>query len=126
MNRHSQGVSMNWVWVLIPLTALSIPIIAIISGVIEKYIKSQERQANLMSEEMMSEIMALRDASEQQRQIYEQRIANLEAIVTTQAWQNKASQALPSSDQRYPMPDLEELKNLSNEKKVAILAEKLK
>ncbi len=117
---------MNWVWVLIPLTALSIPIIAIISGVIEKYIKSQERQANLMSEEMMSEIMALRDASEQQRQIYEQRIANLEAIVTTQAWQNQESHALPGSDQRYPMPDLEELKNLSNEKKVAILAEKLK
>lgn len=117
---------MDWIWILIPLTALSIPIIGIVSSVIEKYIKAQERQANLMTEEFMIEMTALKDASEEQSKMYEQRIANLEAIVSAKAEQNQQVAALPSGEQRYAMPDLEKLKDLSDDEKVAMLVEKLK
>lgn len=115
---------MNWIWVLIPLTALSIPIVAIIAGIIEKYLKAQEKQANLMTEEFIAEMSALRDEFQKQRGIYEQRLANLEAIVAAQAGAVEQGRALPSSDQRLMMPDLSN-KTLSNDEKVARIAQKL-
>ena len=117
---------MDWVWVLIPLTALSIPIIAIISSVIGKYIKVQERQADLMTEEFMSEMIALREAFEEQRELNEQRFARLEAMAKSKGEQNQQAPALPVAEERYPMPDLTKSEDLSDAEKAAILAEKLK
>lgn len=116
---------MGWIWILIPLTALSIPVIAIISGVVEKYIKAQERQANLMTEEFIAEMTALKDASEVQSQMYEKRIANLEAIVSSMG-QNQEMPALPIPEERYAMPKIEQKKDVSNDEKVALMVEKLK
>lgn len=115
---------MGWLWILIPLTALSIPIIAILSSVIEKYIKAQERQANLMTEEFIAEMTALRDDYAERSKVYEQRIANLEAIVAAQAGKSQPGHALTDSDNRYQMPDLREVE-LGNDEKVALLARKL-
>ncbi len=117
---------MDWIWVLIPLTALSIPVIAIISSVVEKYIKAQERQANLLTEEFIAEMTALKDVSEVQNRKYEQRIANLEAIVTAMAKQNQQTRALLTADQQYVMPRLQEQKDLSTDEKVAVMVEQLK
>lgn len=114
---------MNWVWVLIPLTALSIPIVAIIAGIVEKYLKAQEKQAHLLTEEFIAEMTTLRDEFQEQREVYEQRIANLEAIVTAQAGEGRA---LPDVDRRLVIPDLQGAKNLSDHEKVALLARKLK
>ncbi len=116
---------MGWLWILIPLTALSIPIIAILSSVIEKYIKAQERQANLMTEEFIAEMTALRDEYAEQSKLYEQRIANLEAIVAAQAGEVQQGRALPDSGKRYQVPDLRDITELSNDEKVAVLARKL-
>ena len=116
---------MGWIWILIPLTALSIPIIAILSSVIEKYIKAQERQANLMTEEFMDEMMALKESSEEQRKMLEQRIANLEAIVSAKAEQGQLMPALPVADERHAMPDLTAQKELRNDEKIAMLVEEL-
>lgn len=114
---------MGWIWILIPLTALSIPIVAIIAGIVEKYMKAQEKQANLMTEEFIAEMTALRDEFQEQREVYERRIANLEAIVTAQAGEVRA---LPEADRRMMMPDLQSTKDLSDREKVALLARKLK
>jgi len=116
---------MGWIWILIPLTALSIPIFAIGSSVVEKYIKSQERQANLMTEEFMAEMMAFKEEAEAQQQMYEERIAKLEGMVSANS-ETEQAHALPAADKRYPMPDLEDLKDLSDKEKVAVLMEKLK
>lgn len=117
---------MSWIWVLIPLTALSIPIIAIISSVIEKYIKAQERQANLVSEELIAELAALKESQEEQKINYEKRIANLEAIVSAQASRNQDTRALANNETRYPMPDLSSFQKLKDDEKVALLAKELK
>jgi hypothetical protein len=118
-----EGDTMGWIWILIPLTALSIPIVAIIAGIVEKYMKAQEKQANLMTEEFIAEMTALRDEFQEQREVYERRIANLEAIVTAQAGEVRA---LPEADRRMMMPDLQSTKDLSDREKVALLARKLK
>ncbi|MCA9838448.1 MAG: hypothetical protein KC422_16140 [Trueperaceae bacterium] len=112
---------MDWIWVLIPLTALSIPIIAILSKVLENYLKAQAQQNTSLSEDALAEMMMLRDKLAEQ----EERIANLEAVVTAQPWQKQQTNALPNSEQRYAFPDLEGYKDMSNDEKTAILAKKL-
>ncbi len=115
---------MGWIWILIPLTALSIPIIAILSNVVEKYIKAQERQADRMTDELLAEMKALKDAFAEQRELYEKRFANLEGNASAQAEQNQ--QALPSVEERYLMPDLTRTEDLRDDEKATMLAEKLK
>ncbi|MEM6430907.1 MAG: hypothetical protein AAF708_16845 [Deinococcota bacterium] len=110
----------DWIWVLIPLTALSIPIINILSKSFERIIKLQGHQAGPAVDELTADVASLKDAVEQQRQYYEQRIANLEAIVIAQAEQTPQSPALPLADERYRVPDL------GNDEKVATIAEQLK
>lgn len=113
---------MGWVWVLIPLAALSIPIIAILSSVMEKYLKAQEKQASLLTEELIEEMRVLREAFTLQQKVYEQRIANLEAIVTS-----LPDRQLSNADKRLLMPDLgTHMGNLSDTSKAELPAHKLK
>lgn len=66
---------MGWVWVLIPLAALSIPIVAIIAGTVEKLAKLQERQTAPLTENFVREMLELKAQVER----LEQRVAELEA-----------------------------------------------
>ena len=118
---------MGWVWVLIPLAALSIPIIAILSSVIEKYLKAQEKQASLLTEEFIEEMRVLKESFAVQQKAYEQRIANLEAIVSAQAWEALPKRQPASTDKALLMPDLETYAgDLSPSSKTALLARTLK
>ncbi|MEM7737753.1 MAG: hypothetical protein AAF267_18395 [Deinococcota bacterium] len=111
---------MGWVWVLIPLTALSIPIIAILSSMFEKIIKAQQQQAGPVIEELTADLAALRE----QNQRYEQRITNLEEVVIAQVEYNQ--QSLPAADERYPMPDLGTSNEGKNGEKIASMIKQLK
>jgi hypothetical protein len=75
---------MYWVWVLIPL-------VAILVGGFQEWLKFKEKQAKLgnSTRELGHTISSLRSsiqAVEQERDALVRRIQNLEAIVTSQAW----------------------------------------
>jgi hypothetical protein len=76
----------NWIWVLIPITA-------ILSGVIREWIKVRERQQVLGSStsELEKTVTALR-AREQE---LAHRLENLEAIVVSQTWDAVTDRSLP-------------------------------
>jgi hypothetical protein len=68
---------MQWVWVLIPITA-------ILAGVIEQWIKvrATQRQLGASTGELEREVAALKE----EREAILDRLQNLEAIVVSQTW----------------------------------------
>lgn len=75
---------MGWVWVLIPL-------VAILVGGFQEWLKFKEKQANIgnSTRELGNTISSLRASIhelEQERDGLVGRIQNLEAIVTSQVW----------------------------------------
>ena len=114
------------IWVLIP-------IVAILAGTASEYFKMREKQGRLgaTSNELEKEVAALKEGLEQQRAAYEQRIANLETIVTSQTWDTLHNKALSDADKKFLMPDAEsELetlsRNITDARRVELLAEKMK
>ena len=103
---------MTWIW---------IPIVAILAGVMSDYIKMRSKQTELGADSgaFKKEIEDLKTQLKSQKEQYEQRIANLETIVTSQSWD-----ALEASkpDPALKMPDL----SISDAEKAELLAEKIK
>ena len=121
------------IWIFIPIFALLIPIVAILSSTASKYFKMREKQGKLgaNSNEYEKEVGELKALLEQQRSSYEKRIANLETIITSQTWDTLHNKALSDEDRKFLMPDAEtELetlsRNISDTKRVELLADKMK
>jgi hypothetical protein len=113
---------MDWIWIFVPLTALSIPIIAILSSAFEKIAKAQAQQAGPVIEEVTADLAILKE----QHQRDKQRISNLEAIVIAQAEQISQLPALSPANERYPAPDFGQLQDQKDDQKLAAMVEQLK
>ena len=116
---------MGWVWVLVP-------VVAILAGTVSEVIKSRDKQRSLgqTSKELGSEVTRLQQQLVTQQESYEKRIANLETIVTSQAWDMLHDRALPEGDKRMLLSSQSELEtvnaNLSDKQRAEILAQKMK
>ena len=116
----------SWIW---------IPIIAILVGGFTEWLKFKEKTQRLGSStsELESAVTTLTETlkqSEAQQEALVERIQNLEAIVTTQAWDALHDDALPTSERERRLASarlvLDEPDEPSDAEKTARLARRLK
>jgi Sec-independent protein translocase protein TatA len=115
----------NW-WVLIL-------VIAILAGSFDQWVKLNARQSKLgtSTDELGKAVDSIKRELKDQQQKLEQRIANLETIVTSQTWDVLQDSNLSSDEKKLLTQslggELEVLKqDLSDTRKLEFLAGKLK
>ena len=113
---------MDW-WIFIP-------IVAILAGTMSEVIKSRDKQRALGSsgKELENEVKTLKLELEQQKEIYERRLANLETIITSQTWDVLHNTELSESDKRFLTASTATgyEAGLDDERRTELLAQKLK
>jgi hypothetical protein len=112
---------MTWVWVLIPVAAILV-------GAFQEWLKFQEKQAKLGNStrelgQTMSSLRSSIQELEDERDALTRRVQNLEAIVTSQVWDeahDRPSSGFLGSDlegegptHREPPSDAETLRKLA-------------
>lgn len=115
----------NW-WVLIP-------VIAILAGSFDQWVKlnAKQRKLGTSTEELEEAVEGIKQELKNQQQKLEQRIANLETIITSQTWDILQDSKLSSDEKKLLTQslggELELLKeDLSDTRKIELLAGKLK
>src|SRR5436305_1279028 len=84
----------NWIWVLIPITA-------ILAGTFKEWVKfkATQRQLGASTDELEREMAAMRQLNE----VLQERVQNLEAIVVSQTWDALHDHGLaPAERERDP------------------------
>ena len=127
---------MDWVWVLIPLTALMIPIIAILAGtgVLSELANTLKNRRSEDDSERIGDLEARVTELENKlsaKASLDKRLANLETIITSQTWDTLHNKALSFEDKRLllaePESELEAVsRDLSDERRAELLARKMK
>ena len=112
----------SWVW---------IPITAILVGGFMEYLKfkSKQRQLGVSAEELEKKVAGLQEAFERRETLLLRRIENLEAIVTTQAWDALHNEALPEVEKNYLLDQVraERIEDtMTDEERIAVLARRMK
>ena len=108
---------MDWVWVLIPIAAMLVPIA-------KQWLKMKEQTARLGN----SANDLRRETLSTERDRLVQRVQHLEAIVTDEAWDTLGEDPeLAASKARVSLPELEESPTEEeNEQRVATIARRLR
>ena len=101
---------MDWIWVLIPLTAIMIPIVAILAGtgVLSEFAKALSRRKDEGGSQKVLDLEARvldLEAKLSAKASLDKRLANLETIVTSQTWDVLHSQTLSKADKRLLLSD---------------------
>ena len=101
---------MDWIWVLIPLTAIMIPIVAILAGtgVLSEFAKALSRRNDEGGSQKVLDLEARvldLEAKLSAKASLDKRLANLETIVTSQTWDVLHSQTLSKADKRLLLSD---------------------
>ena len=116
----------GWIWVLIPLAA-------ILAGTFKEWAKVQSRQRELGSstDDLEKAVGALEAKLRDRQAALEQRVANLETIITSQTWDTLHDNRLSSADKKLLLEDSEsELRTLREElgdaRKAELIARRLK
>jgi phosphoenolpyruvate-protein kinase (PTS system EI component) len=116
---------MDW-WVLIP-------VVAILAGSFDQWAKlnAKQRKLGTSADELEKAVDDIKKELKAQQQKLEQRIANLETIITSQTWDVLQDSKLTAGEKKLLTQslgtELEELKNdLGDTRKVELLAAKLK
>ena len=124
---------MDWIWVLIPLTALMIPIVAILAGTgfLAALAKSlNNRDGGEKVAELEARVLEL-EAKLSAKSSLDKRLANLETIVTSQTWDALHNKDLSEADRRLLIPDAQSeydvlSGDLSDAQRADLLARKAK
>jgi hypothetical protein len=116
---------MDW-WVLIP-------VVAILAGSFDQWAKlnSKQRELGTSADELEKAVDEIKEELKSQQQKLEQRIANLETIVTSQTWDVLHDSRYNSDEKKILTQtlrsEIEELKDgVSDTRKVELLAGRLK
>jgi phosphoenolpyruvate-protein kinase (PTS system EI component) len=116
---------MDW-WVIIV-------IVAIVAGSFDQWVKlnSKQRDLGTSAGELEKAVAEIKEELKAQQQKLEQRVANLETIITSQTWDVLQDPKLSHDDKKILTQglgsELEELKSvMTDTRKVELLASKLK
>ena len=125
---------MDWIWVLIPLTALMIPIVAILAGTgflaaLAKSLNNREDGGEKVAD-LEARVLEL-EAKLSAKSSLDKRLANLETIVTSQTWDALHNKDLSEADRRLLIPDAQSeydilSGDLSDAQRADLLARKAK
>jgi phosphoenolpyruvate-protein kinase (PTS system EI component) len=116
---------MDW-WVLIP-------VVAILAGSFDQWAKlnAKQRKLGTSADELEKAVTEIKEELKAQQQKLEQRIANLETIITSQTWDVLHDSKLSQDEKKILTQSLgSELENLKTDlgdtRKLELLAAKLK
>ena len=114
------------IWVLIPITALLIPVFGIAAGAFNKWVEVQEKQqSGTSTEELENAVKQIKAELKSHQAGLEQRVANLETIITSQTWDVLLDSSIDASDKRFLTDVSTEVEGLKRDLSDADKAERL-
>lgn len=121
------------IWVLIPVTALFIPITAIAADAFNKWMKFKDERRKLggSPEELEAILETIKAELRNNQEALEQRVANLETIITSQTWDTLHDPALSTEEKNILVggtrSELESLKqDVDDARKAEVLARRIR
>lgn len=114
------------IWVLIPITALLIPVFGIVAGAFNKWVEVQEKQqSGASAAELENAIKQIKAELKSHQVGLEQRVANLETIITSQTWDVLLDSSMDANDKRFLTSVSAEVEDLKRDLSDADKAERL-